>query len=80
MSSQGTAQILVYAGALLVLAYPLGAWMTRVYGDFRAPGPLGAAERGFYWLVGTTWTRSRTGADTRSWCSCSAPSVRASCT
>jgi K+-transporting ATPase ATPase A chain len=53
MSGQGAGQILVYAGALLVLAYPLGLWMARVYGRFRAPGLLGTAERGFYRLVRT---------------------------
>ncbi len=53
MSSQGAGQILVCAGALLVLAYPLGLWMARVYGSFRAPGVFGIAERGFYRLVRT---------------------------
>jgi K+-transporting ATPase ATPase A chain len=53
MSGQGAGQILVYAGVLLVLAYPLGLWMARVYGRFRAPGLLGLVERGFYRLVRT---------------------------
>jgi K+-transporting ATPase A subunit len=54
MNGQGAAQLLVYAGALLLLlAYPLGLWMARVYGRFRAPGLLGVAERGFYRLVRT---------------------------
>ena len=39
MSSQGAGQILVYPGALLVLAYPLGPWMTRVYGRLPGAGP-----------------------------------------
>jgi K+-transporting ATPase A subunit len=51
MSGQGAGQLVVYAGALLVLAHPLGAWMARVYGPFRAPGLLGVAERGFLRLV-----------------------------
>src|ERR1700690_3524951 len=33
MSGQGIAQILVYAVVLLVLAYPLGLYMARVYND-----------------------------------------------
>jgi len=52
MSVQGGGQLLVYAAALIALAYPLGLWMARVYGSFRAPGPLGAVERGFYRVVG----------------------------
>lgn len=51
MTGQGTAQLLFFAGVLLALAYPLGLWMTRVYGSFEAPGLLGAIERGFYRLV-----------------------------
>ena len=51
MSGQGAAQLLVYAGVLVVLAYQLGLWMARVYGRFRAPGLLGRVERGFYRLV-----------------------------
>jgi len=53
VSGQGAGQLVVYAGVLLGLGYPLGLWMSRVYGRFRAPGPLGAAERGFYRLVRT---------------------------
>src|SRR5579863_6057375 len=53
MSGQGWAQILVYAVVLVALAYPLGWWMARVYGTFRAPRPLRLIERGFYRLVGT---------------------------
>ena len=33
MSFQGIGQILVYAAALIVLAYPLGLYMARVYND-----------------------------------------------
>jgi K+-transporting ATPase ATPase A chain len=53
MTVQGSGQILVFAAVLIALAYPLGLWMARVYGAFRAPGLLGAAERGFYRLVRT---------------------------
>ena len=53
MSGQGSGQILVFAAVLTALAYPLGLWMARVYGAFRAPGLLGSVERGFYRLVGT---------------------------
>ena len=53
MSGEGAAQLLAYAGVLLVLAYPLGRWMATVYGGVRAPGLLGAAERGFYRLLRT---------------------------
>ena len=53
MSTQGAGQFLVYVGVLLLIAYPLGLWMTRVYGQFRAPGLLGATERGFYRLLRT---------------------------
>lgn len=53
MNNQGAGQILLYLGVLLILAYPLGRWMARIYGDFRAPGLLGVAERGFYRLVRT---------------------------
>ena len=31
MSGQGIAQVLVYAGALVALAYPLGWWLARVF-------------------------------------------------
>ena len=53
MSAQGSGQILVFAAVLIALAYPLGLWMARVYGAFRAPGLLGTVERGFYRLVRT---------------------------
>jgi K+-transporting ATPase ATPase A chain len=53
MSVQGSGQLLVYAAVLIALAYPLGLWMAKVYGAFRAPGLLGGAERGFYRLVRT---------------------------
>ena len=47
MSGQGTGQLLVYAGVLLVLAYPLGALDDQVIRTVpRAPGILGVAERG----------------------------------
>jgi potassium-transporting ATPase potassium-binding subunit len=53
MSGQGIGQILFFLGALIALAYPLGLWMARVYGTFRAPGPLRALEGGFYRVVRT---------------------------
>ena len=53
MNGQGVGQILFFLGALIVLAYPLGLWMARVYGAFRAPGLLPALEGGFYRLVST---------------------------
>jgi potassium-transporting ATPase potassium-binding subunit len=43
---QGIAQILVYTAVLLLLAYPLGAYMAWVYSDrFRGPRWLTAPER-----------------------------------
>jgi K+-transporting ATPase ATPase A chain len=53
MNGQGVGQILFFVGALIALAYPLGLWMNRVYGTFRAPGPLRALEGGFYRVVRT---------------------------
>jgi potassium-transporting ATPase potassium-binding subunit len=53
MNGQGVGQILFFLGALIVFGYPLGLWMARVYGAFRAPGPLRALEDGFYRLVST---------------------------
>ena len=53
MNGQGVGQILLFLGALIVFGYPLGLWMARVYGAFRAPGPLRALEGGFYRLVST---------------------------
>ncbi len=51
MNGQGVGQLLVFLAALIALSYPLGMWMARVYGTFRAPGPLRAVEHGFYRLV-----------------------------
>jgi K+-transporting ATPase ATPase A chain len=53
MSGQGVAQILVYGAVLVLLAYPLGVFMARVYGNLAAPRGLRGVERGFYRLVGT---------------------------
>jgi K+-transporting ATPase ATPase A chain len=50
MSGQGIGQILVYAGVLVALAYPLGLWMARVYTAERLPGAW--LERGFLRLIG----------------------------
>jgi K+-transporting ATPase ATPase A chain len=53
MSGQGWFQILLFVAVVVALAYPLGIWMARVYGGFRAPKPLAWLERGFYKLVNT---------------------------
>ncbi len=54
MTGNGITQIALYLVILTVLAYPLGAYMTRVYaGTLRMPRWLTAPERGFYRLVGT---------------------------
>src|SRR5262245_54657852 len=54
MSGQGWAQIVVYAGLLVALGYPLGLFMARVY-SVEPGGGLGrwlaAGERGFGRLV-----------------------------
>src|SRR5262245_35926713 len=54
MSGQGWAQIVVYAGLLVALGYPLGLFMARVY-SVEPGGGLGrwlaAGERGFCRLV-----------------------------
>jgi K+-transporting ATPase ATPase A chain len=50
VTGQGIGQILFYAGALVVLGYPLGLWMARVYTADRLPFPR--LERGFLRLVG----------------------------
>jgi len=58
---QGIGQLLVYAAALVALAYPLGLYMARVYTDegFLARRWLGRVERGFCRLVGTNATREQ---------------------
>jgi K+-transporting ATPase ATPase A chain len=48
VSGQGIAQILFYAGVLIVLGYPLGLWMARVY--TRESDDV--IERGFLRLLG----------------------------
>ena len=54
MTGSGILQIALYVVILTVLAYPLGAYMSRVYtGTLRMPGWLTAPERGFYRLLGT---------------------------
>jgi potassium-transporting ATPase potassium-binding subunit len=50
VTGQGIAQILVYAVVLVVLAYPLGRYMARVYTAERLP--FGGPERRFVSLVG----------------------------
>ncbi len=54
MTGNGITQIVIYTVVLTLLAYPLGAYMARVYqGTLRMPRWLTAPERGFYRLVGT---------------------------
>jgi potassium-transporting ATPase potassium-binding subunit len=53
VNGQGIAQILVYGVVLIALAYPLGAWMSRVYTGRRFTGVLRWSESGFYRLVRT---------------------------
>jgi K+-transporting ATPase ATPase A chain len=60
MTGQGISQILVYAFALVVLAYPLGVWMARVYNVPQVGGRLLAGiERGFYKVVRTDAAREQ---------------------
>ena len=60
MSSQGIAQILVYAVVLIGLSYPLGLYMARVYSTPRFGGRfLGSVERGFYRLIGARADREQ---------------------
>ena len=64
MSGQGIGQILFYAFALVVLGYPLGIYMARVYSEsaFAARGRLrwlGSVERGFYRVVRTDGTKEQ---------------------
>jgi K+-transporting ATPase ATPase A chain len=55
VTGNGITQIVLYLVVLTVLAYPLGAYMARVYtGTLRVPRWLAVPERGFYRLVGTT--------------------------
>ncbi len=54
MTANGVLQIALFTIVLTLLAYPLGAYMARVYsGGLRMPRWLTAPERGFYRLVGT---------------------------
>ncbi len=63
MSGQGISQVIVYALVLIVLAYPLGLYMARVYDRERfLSGRLGwlrAIEGGFYRVVRTDPTREQ---------------------
>jgi K+-transporting ATPase ATPase A chain len=60
VSGQGISQILVYAAALVALAYPLGMWMSRVYTAPRVAGRIAdAVEGAFCRLVGTDRTREQ---------------------
>ena len=61
----GIAQIVVYPVVLTALAYPLGTYMARVYARaLRRAALARALERGFYRLVRTDPTASRTGRAT----------------
>jgi potassium-transporting ATPase potassium-binding subunit len=53
MNGQGVGQVLFFVGALVVLAYPLGRWLARVYGSFRGPRPLQVVEAALYRAVRT---------------------------
>src|SRR5690242_8057868 len=53
MTGQGIAQILVYAVVLVGLAYPLGAYMAKVYAAAFRVRWLSGVEHGFYRLVRT---------------------------
>ena len=54
MTGNGITQIVIYGVVLTLLAYPLGAYMARVYtGTLRIPRLLAAPERAFYRLLGT---------------------------
>jgi K+-transporting ATPase ATPase A chain len=54
VTANGILQVALYVVVLTVLAYPLGAYMARVYsGTLRIPRRLAATERGFHRLVGT---------------------------
>ncbi len=56
MNGQGITQIVVYAVVLIVLGYPLGIYMARIYTAERLP--LGSLERGFLRLVGNAREQS----------------------
>jgi potassium-transporting ATPase potassium-binding subunit len=54
VTGNGITQIVLYLVILTALAYPLSAYMARVYsGTLRLPRFLTAPERGFYRLMGT---------------------------
>src|SRR5579864_4757119 len=64
MSGQGIGQILVYIVVLVVLGYPMGIYMARVYtdDDFATRGRfrwIGAVERGFFRAVRVNGTREQ---------------------
>jgi K+-transporting ATPase ATPase A chain len=56
MSGQGISQIVVYSIVLIVLGYPLGIYMARIYSAERVGGRrlrlLPSTENGFYRLLG----------------------------
>ena len=54
MTGNGVLQIAFYTVVLIVLAYPLGIYMARIYNaPIASFGRLGAVERGFLRLVGS---------------------------
>ncbi len=64
MTAQGISQILVYVVVLVLLGYPLGIYMARVYNndDFAQRGRfrwLGAIERGFFRALRVDGTREQ---------------------
>jgi potassium-transporting ATPase potassium-binding subunit len=56
VNGQGITQIVVYAVVLIVLGYPLGVYMAKIYTAERLP--LGSVERGFLRLVGNAREQS----------------------
>ena len=56
MTINGWIQILVFCGIIILLARPLGGYMTAVFTGERTPlsFALGPLERGLYQLAGTT--------------------------
>jgi len=54
VTADGVLQIAVYTVVLIVLAYPLGIYMARIYNaPIASFGRLGAVERGFLRMLGS---------------------------
>jgi potassium-transporting ATPase potassium-binding subunit len=62
MTLVGWIQIVVFAGVILALTRPLGAYLHRVYEGDQQPLPrvFGRCERWLYWLCGVDPTREQT--------------------